>query len=44
MKKKMTYFAPETESMEVRMESNIMSVTNVNGVQQFESVDNTYEW
>ena len=28
MKKKMTYFAPETESMEVRVERNFAATTN----------------
>ena len=28
MKKKMTYFAPETEQMDIKFEQNIMSVTS----------------
>ena len=39
MKKKMTYFAPETEQMDIKFEQNIMS-----DVQRVTYVESTTDW
>ena len=39
MKKKMTYFAPKTESMDIKFEQNIMS-----DVQKVSYVESTSDW
>ena len=44
MKKKMTYVAPETEQMEVKVESGFLNISGGSGGAEASKMGNTVDW